>query len=326
MNNSHQNNTMPIPVPSENLYNAQMISKPRKTINNSLNINSLNNNLSNIILNPNLANTQYITPESNESSSIISSHNSSIIDTSKIFGNTIYSSFVEGENKNNNIANNSNQKCEICLQKLDESDKNNIYELQCKCIHHRNCLTKYIINSIENKKLPLICKKCKKEIHPNVIYEILNANNSSDIIKKYEKYSMDLYVLNHNDEFFSCPTPGCGYVISHEKNAKKFTCPICKIKYCMLCRNYWHENMTCPQYKQYLNKNNIDNDMFNNSTKDKKISQNSTIENYKICPNCQTWTTKENGSNKIKCICGICFCYKCGKIIQNDMVDCPCGL
>ena len=94
----------------------------------------------------------------------------------------------------------------------------------------------------------------------------------------------------------------------------------------MLCRNYWHEKMSCSQYKQYLDKNNINSSLFNNNINESQFSRYATIENYKTCPNCQTWTTKEDGCNKIKCICGTCFCYKCGKIIPSSMKDCPCNL
>ena len=46
---------------------------------------------------------------------------------------------------------------------------------------------------------------------------------------------------------------------------------------------------------------------------------NNIINNlkYKECPKCKALMLKEEGTNKIMCVCGIPFCYRCGKSIRE---------
>ena len=246
-----------------------------------------------------------------------------------VYDNTNYPAiFINGNDQNakSTIINSINpsikspiinmKKCEICLDNFNIC-ANSIYELQCKCVIHRKCFDQYIKDSIENKKIPILCPKCKSEIHPNVIYDSLTANNLNDLINKYEKLSMDWYVMNHKDEYFCCPTPGCNYIVSHGKNAMKFTCPLCKKKYCMLCKKIWHDNMNCEEYKNYLTRNNSLN---NSNVIDKK---NSKTAYYKTCPNCKLWIEEKEGYKKVRCVCGTIFCFKCGNIIPINVKECP---
>ena len=40
-------------------------------------------------------------------------------------------------------------------------------------------------------------------------------------------------------------------------------------------------------------------------------------DKYRECPKCQSIMVKEKGTNKILCVCGFTFCYKCGKSIKE---------
>ena len=305
-------------------YNPYNSIKNPNSIPNNIQINSRYINNNNKILLSNDIKTLNNINDLSYSGGILENSNT-------VFGNSIYQTILLNDNNQNlksQIINSNNpsikspiiniQKCEICFENFNMY-ANSIYEFQCNCIIHTKCLDQYIKNSIENRKLPILCPKCKSEIHPNVIYNSLYANNLYDLVKKYEKYSMDLYVMNHKDEYFCCPTPECGYIVCLCKNAVKFSCPICKKNYCMLCKNIWHDNMSCEQYKIYLKQNNI----LHNNVYDNK---NLNLENYKMCPKCNVWVEKKGGCDKIKCLCGTIFCFKCGNIIPPNARECSCNL
>ena len=313
--------------PGLNSYNSTQIGNSISKYNN------INNNYVNTAPNNNI-NNQFFTSKDMQILNNISdlSYSGGVLENSNtVFGNTIYQSIVLDENNQNQksqVINSINpnikspiinmQKCEICHENFNIY-ANSIYELQCKCIIHRKCFDQYIKNSIENKKLPILCPKCKIEIHPNVIYDSLYSNNLNDFVKKYEKFSMDLYVMNHKDEYFCCPTPLCNYVVCHDKNAIKFNCPMCKKSYCMLCKNIWHDKMNCEQYKIFLKQN-------NNLNKKVCGTKNLGLEKYITCPSCQAWIERKEGCNKIQCMCGLSFCFKCGNIITPNSKECPCIL
>lgn len=204
--------------------------------------------------------------------------------------------------------------CEICFEDFNEYDSLN-YELECGCIIHNECFDDYIKNCVENNNIPILCPKCKIEVHPNFIYESLNVNGHKDLIEKYEKFSMNNYVLEHKDSYSCCPTPGCEYMFFFEEGENRFLCPMCNKEYCLFCKETWHKGMTCQEYIDSKDEKKLD-EKFLNFVKGK---------NYKVCPKCGVWVEKTYGCNFMRCRCGNQFCYKCGKnfSLNNHYCSCP---
>ena len=205
------------------------------------------------------------------------------------------------------------KKCEICLEEFDEYGPLN-YELKCGCIIHNICFDNYIKNSVLNNNIPIKCPNCKKEVHPNFIYDSLRNSKNKKLVKKYEKFSMNNYLMNHKDSYSCCPTPGCEYMFCFEGGENHFICPLCNNEYCLFCKNEWHKGMTCQEYKDSKDENKLD----------EKFKEFAQGQNYKICPKCKFWVEKTEGCNHMKCRCGADFCYKCGKFTRKPLNDCPC--
>ena len=206
-------------------------------------------------------------------------------------------------------------KCFICSENFNELDRH-IYRLNCKCVIHSKCFINYVVNSIKNKKIPILCPKCKIEVKTELIYNCLNSIKDKKLIKLYENYYLELYIKNYEKNadliYYCCPTPGCKKYIPCQKDEKKLSCPTCNKSYCIKCFRPWHENKTCEQYY-------IENYIINNSEVQKEFL-NFDAKNdfeYKECPKCKALMLKEEGTNKIICVCGTAFCYKCGKIIKE---------
>ena len=206
-------------------------------------------------------------------------------------------------------------KCFICSENFNELDKHN-YRLNCKCVIHSKCFINYVVKSIKNKKIPILCPKCKKEVKNEIIYNCLNTIKDKKLIKLYEDYYLEIYIKNYEKNadlvYYCCPTPGCKKYIPCPKDENKLLCPNCNKSYCIKCFRPWHENKTCEQYY-------IENSVINNSEVRKEFL-NFDAKNdfeYKECPKCKALMLKEEGTNKIICVCGTAFCYKCGKIIKE---------
>ena len=253
-----------------------------------------------------------------EKNSLNNKNNNNINNQINNINNMNSNSFINHEKDFNNLGKKTikienMKKCKICLEEFDENDILN-YELECGCIIHYECFDEYVKNSVENNNIPILCPYCKIEIHPNLIYDSLNTNRHINLIEKYEKYSMNNYILNHKDNYSCCPTAGCEYVFYFEEGENRFLCPLCQKEYCLNCKDIWHKQMTCQEYQD---------------TKDVKKCDDKFLKfvrgkNYKICPVCGVWVEKTQGCNNMKCRCGNHFCYKCGKVIPKHIHDCGC--
>ncbi|KAL6602388.1 hypothetical protein U3516DRAFT_759951 [Neocallimastix sp. 'constans'] len=137
-------------------------------------------------------------------------------------------------------------------------------------------------------------------------YSINNAN--PDLLKKYEKYSINNFLMNNNDEFSPCPTPGCEYIFFFQQGEFNFLCPMCHKHYCLNCKDEWHNGLTCQQYKDSRDEKKLD-DQFFQFVKGAK---------FKMCPKCKYWVEKTRGCNHMRCRCGADFCYLCGDFMNMN--------
>ena len=196
------------------------------------------------------------------------------------------------------------KKCEICLEEFSLLDFTN-YFLNCNCIIHNVCFDNMVKAAIENNSLPLKCPNCKTPVHPNFIEDSLR-NINPQLMEKYEHFSMNNFLLNNNDEYSSCPTPGCEYMFFFNPGEFNFLCPMCNKNYCLNCKDEWHRGMTCQQYKDSRDVSKLDNQFF----------QFVKGAKFKMCPKCKFWVEKNQGCNHMKCRCGADFCYLCGDFMD----------
>jgi len=198
------------------------------------------------------------------------------------------------------------KKCEICLENFSLLDGTN-YFLNCNCVIHNICFDNMIRVAIESNNLPVKCPNCNTSIHPNYIIDSIN-NANPDLLKKYEKYSINNFLMNNNDEFSPCPTPGCEYIFFFQQGEFNFLCPMCHKHYCLNCKDEWHNGLTCQQYKDSRDEKKLD-DQFFQFVKGAK---------FKMCPKCKYWVEKTRGCNHMRCRCGADFCYLCGDFMNMN--------
>ena len=196
------------------------------------------------------------------------------------------------------------KKCEICLEDFSLLDITNYY-LNCGCILHNVCFDSMVKAAVESNNLPVKCPNCKIPVHPNFIEDSLR-NANPQLFDKYEYFTMNNFLLNNNDEYSSCPTPGCEYMFFFNPGEHNFLCPLCNKNYCLNCKAEWHRGMTCQEYKDSRDVKKLD-DKFFQFVKGAK---------FKMCPRCKYWVEKNQGCNHMKCRCGADFCYLCGDFMD----------
>jgi hypothetical protein len=196
------------------------------------------------------------------------------------------------------------KKCEICLEEFSLLDYTN-YFLNCNCVLHNVCFDNLVKSAVENNSLPVKCPNCKIPVHPNFIEDSLR-NANPQLFEKYEHFSMNNFIMSNNDEYSSCPTPGCEYMFFFNPGEHNFLCPLCNKNYCLNCKDEWHRGLTCQQYKDSRDVNKLDNQFF----------QFVKGAKFKMCPKCKYWVEKNQGCNHMRCRCGADFCYLCGKLMD----------
>ncbi len=213
-------------------------------------------------------------------------------------------------------------KCLICLDEYEIAAQDNYY-LDCGCIIHGTCFDDYIENAINEGKVPIKCPYCNKEdINELDIKDSLNKNNKINMIEKFEKFTMNYYIMQHPEDISCCPTAGCNYIFVYEDGDDYFECPLCKSEYCLKCKTNWHAGKTCTEYQEMRKMEKLGkdekklDDLFYNFARGSKFKQ---------CPYCKNWVEKNEGCNHIACRCGNHFCYFCGKGMNGNIYGHNCN-
>ena len=202
--------------------------------------------------------------------------------------------------------------CIFCVEDFDENDFMNPLIMECKKHVHGKCFVDYIEEELNNNRFPIKCPLCagneRHEINYKTILDSLLLNDKDNLAAKLENISLNHLVENNPDEITFCPTAGCKYMCSYDKNEFHLECPMCQKSYCLQCKTEWHKDMTCQEYQRSVNKD-------ENDTKFEEYIKGNRL---KQCPKCKRWVEKISGCNHIQCSCGTAFCYNCGNIKQNN--------
>ena len=207
-------------------------------------------------------------------------------------------------NNNNNINNNeliinlddiqNDFTCPICGD-LIENNKNNVIKLdKCGDEYCINCWYNYIQSKIEEGYVNIKCMNydCQEILNKEFILKIIKDNDK--LIKKYDKFSKKLEILNNPNKKF-CPYKNCDSYGEKIDNNKYIKCKNGH-KFCFICLKEWHGNKPCEKKED---------EEINKWKKDKIL---------KKCPNCKIWTEKNEGCNHMTCAeCKYQWCWLCNQ-------------
>lgn len=227
-----------------------------------------------------------------------------------------FNKIIPDNNKNNIIAPNNNNICQICFDEMSSKT----FQLKCAHLFCKECIMEYLKEEINNSRVAKInCPypKCKQQFTENNITDLL----SKEYVTKYKRFIFR-EKFKSGPSYVSCPILNCdGYAKSKKSSSKQVRLE-CNYghPFCSQCNQAWHYEEPC--------------------TNDQEIKDFATYSGFilKKCPKCKAWTEKNEGCNHMHCqACEFDWCWLCeqhfpkghyyqsgpcyGKLYVNQEVD-----
>ena len=164
-------------------------------------------------------------------------------------------------------------------------------KLLCEHKYCIDCLTQMVSQSLggeSDTNFPPTC--CTKSLPTDSVKAILSASD----FKKYQERLADRKPLAQ----LFCPKPQCSAKLSaNDIKAETGTCPRCLAEMCTKCKGFDHVGVC----------------------KESELAEVAKKEGWASCPACHRMIQKVKDScNKMTCVCGVKFCYLCGKAIVGN--------
>lgn len=129
-----------------------------------------------------------------------------------------------------------------------------------------------------------------------ISYQEIRHVVEDELMTRYETFLLQAALADDPDCVW-CPRPGCGMAMI-ANGGLMMICPSdqCRFTFCRDCKEQWHSDSTCEQYKQWK---------IENGQADARYEEWAR-QNTKNCPNCNKPIQKNGGCNHMsKCI--LCF-------------------
>ncbi|OMJ88574.1 hypothetical protein SteCoe_9436 [Stentor coeruleus] len=196
--------------------------------------------------------------------------------------------------------------CPLCFTK-DRID--NSITLMCNHRFCKRCIKTHAEILIKEKQVGkegIKCPSCGDEIHIEIMKYILTHEEFS----RYDEELFDSFAPNvgENDIYFRCRNESCEFAAIVPVGIKEIECKTCMKKYCPVCRDDVHAEITCQE--------NYDKKL------DKSLLDLALGQGWKQCPYCKNMCERISGCNFMKCLSSTCkgannFCYLCGVGIKG---------
>ncbi|XP_018027113.2 E3 ubiquitin-protein ligase RNF216 isoform X2 [Hyalella azteca] len=197
--------------------------------------------------------------------------------------------------------------CTICCEdEILEEDMRACASLDSPHLFCKTCVGRYCEEQIGQGSLKFACcdSSCKEEFSLNVIKTVLKSSVFSNLLKR--KQAEEIMAAGIAD--LEC-CPFCNFAtIMPNKEDKIFHClnPECLKDTCRLCKEPAHIPLRCEEIETKA-----------------QLSARTYLENQmteamvRECYKCGKRFIKEEGCNKMQCLCGAKMCYVCKKPITG---------
>ncbi|KAG0615783.1 hypothetical protein M758_5G066800 [Ceratodon purpureus] len=120
-----------------------------------------------------------------------------------------------------------------------------------------------------------------------------------------------------------CPFQDCSLLMEKSESSKSArntfaACYSCHRGFCLECKVPWHANMSCGEYRTYIENR--------KQGGDQKLRDLATEKKWQVCPNYELVVELMSGCYHITCRCKTEFCYLCQKRWENKKPSCKCKL
>jgi hypothetical protein len=118
---------------------------------------------------------------------------------------------------------------------------------ECKHRFCVECMREMLKAHIDCRELDeLKCGEfeCGKPVSEQQL-ETLFSETHPEVLEKYRRFKSNA-TEESNPLMRFCTKPGCeGKIIADDENATKIVCQICEQEVCFMCRESWHEGVSC---------------------------------------------------------------------------------
>ncbi|XP_051162176.1 uncharacterized protein LOC127282129 [Leptopilina boulardi] len=210
------------------------------------------------------------------------------------------------------------------IKRQELQDFNNLKEqgllLECQCCFNDECLPRKcstcedghifchgcILRGTESKisdgqnHIPCFVE-CKREFSLSVLQEVLPPTTFSILLQKRQEAEVMAAGL---EGLVSCPF--CHFASIPPVESKVFKClnPDCMKETCRLCNALNHVPLRCDE-------------VLKEDEARLKLEEKMTEALVRTCYKCQKPFFKEEGCNKMTCVCGASMCYLCSTPLKN---------
>jgi|UPI00048F25D0 E3 ubiquitin-protein ligase RNF14 len=217
--------------------------------------------------------------------------------------------------------------CMICYETLAGSE---FTHLSCKHAFCTGCLTEHVsVHVKEGSVERIVCPdaRCKVPIEPSIIKGLLGE-------AEFERWEEVLLrkTLDQMKDVVYCPRKKCNTPVIEESDYLA-QCTKCMYAFCTLCLSPWHPGTVCLTGEQKLaalemrakRASGADMALFIRKQME-YVNEQKTLRSMqkmgcKSCPGCKAQVSKTQGCNKMRCRCGVAFCFLCSKDITVEGYD-----
>ena len=181
--------------------------------------------------------------------------------------------------------------CGICFDEFSRADGVALGE--CDDIYCAQCFLTYLRGLIHEKKYPIKCPGCGKELDAWKCASMLDTHDKEASLK-LQQLAIEKMALGGVKY---CANKKCNNPFEFAGGEHAcVSCPLCGVGTCGKCGLVWHEGKTCEQ-----------------AIGATELAQMAKENNWRHCPACSELIERIDGCNFVRCKCGAGFCFNCGK-------------
>jgi hypothetical protein len=207
--------------------------------------------------------------------------------------------------------------CDICFE-LKSGDRFTV--LECKHEFCNQCIQLMIESAVAECNFQIKCPKlgCRALLGPHEIRRILDNRTLFD---QWTELTLK-HAFQTMDDFCWCPR--CSSIAVEDFEDNTADCSRCYYVFCTLCMDSRHPGVQCVSMETKLEmlKKKADGGkaeaIAQLRRKEQELKSLNLIEKTtKPCPSCGEGVEKTEGCNKMTCVCGAMFCWRCGDEVEG---------
>ncbi|XP_059635796.1 probable E3 ubiquitin-protein ligase ARI1 [Cornus florida] len=190
--------------------------------------------------------------------------------------------------------------CDICIEELPAEETTTMDCGHCFC---NNCWTEHFVVKIvegQSRRITCMAYKCKAICDEGKIRNLVSARDL-ELANKFERILIESYIEDNNRVKWCPSVPHCGNAIRVEDDDYCEVECTCGQQFCFHCSCEAHSPCSCFMWELWTKK-----------CEDESETVNWITVNTKPCPKCHKLVEKNGGCNLVQCVCGQCFCWRCG--------------